>query len=236
MASQPAIDSTDSSRRVLDTREYLGVVYGEDAPGYFVITTKEKLRGKPGIYHKAHWIPAHDLDRAARRICELSCDRDVYLGVALQDRQAALAEKRRRLDAKGRAGEPARESSCRGFASTAIAIPGFWADIDILGPAHKAPTLPPTREAARELVATVPQPASLIVDSGHGIYAWWLFHELWVFADDNEREKAAATSRGFQAYLQTEAARRGWTIDSTADLARVLRPVGSFNYKTVKVS
>ena len=56
-----------------------------------------------------------------------------------------------------------------------------------------------------------------------------LFKELWVFDSPEEQQAAALLLRRFQRTIQVRAAARGWAVDSTADLARVLRPAGTLN-------
>src|SRR5205823_5481483 len=122
--------------------------------------------------------------------------------------------------------------SGRGEAAAVIGIPGIWVDIDIAGPAHKAANLPPTRDAALSLLNAFPYPPSLVVDTGHGLQAYWLFPEPWVFAGAPERTAVAILLRRVQRWFQIEARSHGWQIDSTHDLARVLRVPGTFNRKT----
>ena len=74
-------------------------------------------------------------------------------------------------------------------------------------------------------------PPSLIVDSGHGLQPWWLFKKPWIFRDDEERREAQTLVGRFQATLQVIAEDHGWRIDNTSDLARVMRPAGTWNRK-----
>jgi putative DNA primase/helicase len=112
-------------------------------------------------------------------------------------------------------------------------IVGLWADIDVAGPGHRAARrYPPDLAAARDLVTALPRPPSILVDSGHGLHAWWLVEGgPWMFADAAERAHAARVAAGWQLLLQAKAGHRGWDIDSTADLARVLRVPGTMNRK-----
>jgi hypothetical protein len=63
------------------------------------------------------------------------------------------------------------------------------------------------------------------------VQAYWLFRELWTFDDGAERAAGGALSRGFQGAMMDLARTKGWTIDMTADLARVLRVPGTWNRK-----
>lgn len=123
------------------------------------------------------------------------------------------------------------------------AIPGVWADIDVINPkAHNKEKLAPTIEDAVALTESLPLLPTLIVMSGHGIQPWWLFKEPWFFEsreDENgvhdgggaERARAADMLRGWQGLIKDSAAARGWEHDATHDLPRVLRLPGTYNIK-----
>lgn len=110
------------------------------------------------------------------------------------------------------------------------AIPGLWIDIDVKHPVHKIQELPPDIPAAMGLLPDE-LPPSLIVWSGYGIHVYWLFKELWEFDTPEECVRAAGLLRALQAVVKQNAAQKGWKIDTTADLARVLRVPGTMNRK-----
>lgn len=87
------------------------------------------------------------------------------------------------------------------------------------------------RSILAALVATMTLPPTLILHSGGGFQAWWLFVEPWVFGSDEERERAAALVKRWQSLLRIRAAEKKWELDSTHDLARVLRPTGTWDWK-----
>ncbi len=178
-------------------------LYGEAAPGYLPIWTRED--------RITRWLPAADLESAAQGVAHLAQSKDVYFGVGLQPRDLG----------HGR----------RGGAREVVEIPGLWADLDVRGPAHKSTDLPPTKEEARALLAELAIEPTLVVDSGHGLQPWWLFKKPWVFGDDYDCRKAQDLIRQFQTALQAKAAAHGWRIDNTSDLARVMRPAGTWNRK-----
>lgn len=124
-----------------------------------------------------------------------------------------------------------RPQTGRGTESDVYAVPGMWADIDVRGSAHKSKNLPPTFEDAQRIIATVPFPATVIVNSGHGLQAYWLFKEPTIITSDDERGCAKGLASAFSAYLQLQAKHLGWSIDPVGDLARVLRLPGTFNRK-----
>jgi len=178
-------------------------LYGEAAPGYLPIWTRQD--------RITRWLPAADLESAARVVENLAQTRDVYFGLGLQPRD--LGQNR------------------RGEGRDVIAIPGLWADIDVRGTAHKGTDLPPTKEVARALLAEFAIEPTLVVDSGHGLQPWWLFKKPWVFGGDHDHRKAQELIRRFQTALQAKAAAHGWRLDNTSDLGRVMRPAGTWNRK-----
>lgn len=202
----------------IGTEEFLTIVYGENPPGDLVLWTRQN---KDSI-----WNSANDRKTIAATAKRLSRTKDVYFSIGLQDRRAAEAEWRRRNpDHQG-------PINTRGYASTVIAIPGVWIDIDIKGPAHTASNLPPTLEDALALLEEFPLQPTLIVDTGHGVHAYWLFKELFAINNEADRDRAQALVQRFQEFIGSMAEKRGWKVDSTADLARVLRLPGTFNRKT----
>ena len=81
----------------------------------------------------------------------------VYFGVALQDRDRALAIARRRK-------RGARLATVRGSNESAAVLPAVWLDLDVATGVHKSSALPPDRAAALGILDAVglppPAPAS----------------------------------------------------------------------------
>lgn len=122
----------------------------------------------------------------------------------------------------------------RGGADRIAGIFGLWADIDIAGEGHAGKNYPPDWEAALALANHDLAP-TLVVHSGHGLQAWWLFEKPWVFGEggavEADRESAHGLSTAWNKRLQTLAQTKGWKIDSTQDLARIMRVPGTTNHK-----
>lgn len=112
--------------------------------------------------------------------------------------------------------------SRRNTAATAIGIPAMWLDIDVKD--GGAADL----EHARAIAEAVTTP-TVIVHSGGGLHAWWVLDEPWMFIDQADRSHAEACSRGWQEAHRH--ANPGIHIDSTHDLARVLRVPGTLSIK-----
>jgi len=114
-------------------------------------------------------------------------------------------------------------------------ISSLWADIDVAGEGHKKENLPPTKKEAKKLLNELPLKPSMIIDSGHGLQAWWLFKESWVFDKGQEREEASSIARRWIYTIKEQAKKHNWDIDATTDLSRVMRVAGTFNNKTEKL-
>lgn len=109
---------------------------------------------------------------------------------------------------------------------------GLWADLDIAAmDIHRKWNLPPDQDAALELLERAGLEPTLVVHSGHGLQAWWLFKEFWNFQDETDRTEAGQLAERWNNTLRVRAAERGWTVDSTYDLARVMRVPGTTNRK-----
>lgn len=160
---------------------------------------------------------AHDAAEATQHVQSILTTEEIYVGC-------------------GWAVEPLGETR-RAKAHQISGVPGVWVDIDVQGPAHKKANLPATTEEALECIGAVCPPPTLSVHSGYGVHLWWLYEGGWDFhasgadAVDMERKQAAALSVAWQEYIRGIFAQRGWELDATADLARVLRVAGTWNHK-----
>ena len=190
-----------------------------ELPGRLILWTKSRRGGKI----QTTWT--HQLDQAARLAHRYRHSRDVYFGVALQDRERALAIARRRRPR-------AREGTVRGSEASATVLPAVFADLDVAGPEHKSGDLPPDRKSALGLLDAIPKKPSVVVDSGAGFHVYWLLREPWVLATEEDRVAAKLLLRRVQAALQAAARERGWGVDNTADLARLLRVPGTLHHKS----
>jgi len=191
----------------LDTKGFLEALYGDEAPGHIVLWTRQDK--------KTRWYDSKNLKAIATAANNLAKTKDVYFGISIQDKATAVA----------------RKVDTRGYADTSLACPGVWLDLDIQGPAHKSDKLPVSLDDALRLIGEFPLKPSVLVHSGHGIQAWWLYKELWVFDSPDEQKEAQDLVYRFQMTMKAKAEKHSWEIDSTFDLARVLRLPGTFNRK-----
>lgn len=124
--------------------------------------------------------------------------------------------------------------SRRPVAKDAIAIPGLWIDFDVAGgPQPHAPgkTPIPTLEDATGLACSFEVP-TLMVGSGYGLHAWYLFDGgPWYFTSYEDQSEAAVMAAQWFALHRKKAAASGWSIDAAHDLARLMRLPGTVNAK-----
>ena len=155
------------------------------------------------------WFPVTD------PVPDLDLEQNCYLGIGIRRQRP-------------------HEGQGRGKTDDVIGIPGLWLDLDYQSPgAHKTRhPLPPTEDAALTLLDAAPYKPSLIVHSGHGLQVYWLFKELVGFDTRHDREAFSRLCRGWQRLFRQAGRDRGWHVDSTPDLARVLRIPGTHNLKT----
>ena len=181
-------------------------------------TFKDTLYGETGTgwltlfytpSRRTVWFPVTE------PVPDLDLEQNCYLGIGIR---------RQRPD----------NDLARGRTEDIIAIPGLWLDLDYQSPgAHKVRhPLPPTEDAALSLLDAAPYKPSLIVHSGHGLQVYWLFKEIACFDSQADRDAYGRLCRGWQQLFQQAGRDRGWHVDSTADLARVLRIPGTHNLKT----
>ena len=164
------------------------------------------------------WIPLRGGSKAvAEQVQRLGDkERDLYVAVSVSRN----------------AGEPNRRIT----AERSAGIMGLWADIDIADPdVHKKWNLPPDDKSALALLEKMGLEPTVLVHSGHGLQAWWLFDEFWEFDTEQARMEAASLAQRWNTTLRVRAAEHDWTVDSTFDLARVMRVPGTFNHKSEPV-
>lgn len=154
---------------------------------------------------RSRWFKS--VEEAASAVAQTP--RDVYVGVGLSPRDCG----------------PSRRCPSEEIAGLA----GLWADFDLKSDAHKK-ALPASIQDALSIIPTG-MPPTLVVATGNGAHAWWLFKEPWIFEDAAERERAAALVHRWHTLLRENAQRRGWAFDRLSDLARVLRIPGTINAK-----
>ena len=186
--------------------EFFRRLHGEEAFGHLIVWTRQdKATRAFDLGIEGALAAAAEYSRQRAETC------DVYAAVGLQRSPPA--------------------GSGRGAEDGVCSIPAVWADVDIAGPAHSSKELPPTEQDAFALIEAVGLPPSIIVRSGFGLQVYWRYKEPWRLETAADRSAAKSLSTRFQALLRQLARSRGWGLDSTPDLCRVLRVPGTFNRK-----
>ena len=192
-----------------ETKQFLDALFAGKSDAEFILIWL--LKGK-----RSAWFA--NIQAAADYVQQHSAQ-DVYVGVAVS---AADHGPYVRLKIEGNERMP----------SSIIAL---WADLDIAGEGHKETSskhkhYAPNEAAARSIMFSE-FPPTLLVHSGGGLQAWWLFRELWTLESEEEVRKASALATRWLGALRARAQASGWTIDGVADLTRVLRVPSTANCK-----
>lgn len=188
-------------------KEFLQVIH-QDIPGAICIWTKQ------GAANESRFFPntSQGLTAAATYTKAKTTKADVYYSVGVL----------RKALAKGK----------RGGAKDVAGIACLWADVDFAtGLDHKGKSLPPDQASALTILDELPVPPSIIVHSGAGLHAYWLLACPWVFAHEEDRAQAGTLVERWQAMIRRRMEARGWSLDTTHDLARVLRVPNTLHHK-----
>lgn len=123
----------------------------------------------------------------------------------------------------------------RGKKETVSCVPALWLDFDLRHDgAHKAEAamLPATADEVLDLLDTIPElpAASIIVHSGYGL------HIYWVLTTPVASDVGARMVKQLQRVVQHAATAKGYHLDSTHDIARVLRVPATHNRKVLGAS
>jgi hypothetical protein len=148
-----------------------------------------------------------------------------YFGVCTRDRNAM-----RKRSAE--TGKPL--TMLAGERPELAGMPGLWVDVDVRASGHaKASLAPDVESAIAACERAIPLTPTIIVRTGGGIHAYWLFSEGVIpFAkpgNSNSREDLEMLCRSFQAMVRDELQKSGWSDDQTWALPRVMRIPGGMN-------
>lgn len=179
-----------------------------NAAEFLVELWGEQTSGRVLLWKLATKKSRYFLSPKAAGESTLPTDTDVYTGVGLA--HADHGAKRRTANAQ------------------VVAVAGLWADIDVNGGPDNKKGAAPDREVAMELAHSIAEP-TILVDSGYGLQAWWLFDGgPWRFTTYGEQRTAARAAAQWQKLLRDSA---DFGMDYTHDLARILRLPGTLNGK-----
>ena len=185
----------------MEPREFLTALWGDPPPGVVLVWTLPK--------QVSSWHTRFD---GINRDAEDHRGDDVYTGVGIARRELNHFTTKNKLT----------EEEVTGLA-------GLWADIDCDHPVHRKKNLPPSLEHALETIEEAHFEPTLLVNSGHGLQAWWLFRRPWLFGSAEEHELGRRASQWWHHHIQKLYTARGWTTDSVFNLDRVMRLPGTWN-------
>lgn len=196
---------------------------------------------QPGEFLKLLWSSAGDRDLGCATIW-LKQDKeslhlplaDVFAWEDGEDDQKFLDEIVGARDAYTSPGLrcPGLEPHRQGARRDVVAVSGFVLDIDLatdVGEAHKAKNLPP-EEAVRDILEIGTDP-TIVVRTGYGLHAWWLFDELLLTPSAQMQKRADLAFEEFQLRYIERVQELGYHCDKTATIQRVFRLPGTKNYK-----
>jgi hypothetical protein len=134
------------------------------------------------------------------------------------------------INTVNKAAAQARSDYARGTEAEIVAVTMLAADIDATKPGNKHHY--PPQSKILEAIASMPLAPSFINLSGRedgGFHVGWLFTVPVEIHDEAQRAYIKSLSVRWQALLKSKL--RPFDMDGTADLTRVLRPVGTANHK-----
>lgn len=200
--STPAIDT-------IEIGHYLGLLFPDPpADAWLVVSWVDSAR-----QFLSQWFRSPETDQAIQFLGSQAPRHDVYIALGLRHPDCTP------------------EPATRGTSDQVYAISGLWIEFDHNAGAHASLDLPTPAELLT-FIEDLPFHFSLLVDSTGGYHGYCLFKELWRLDTPEEHQAATLLLRRFQRTSQARAAERGWKVDTTSDLARVLRPSGTLNHKS----
>ena len=185
--------------------DFIKLVQGEGATGYrytWNLQTKE-----------TNWFSVEDTSGFAEVALNISNNEreDVYYGVC--------------------PGRDQLDTYQRVTIEQVASINCVWVDIDTLVPGHHAAKNLPTPAQASTLVGNFSPMPSIVVDSGGGYHVYWLFDKILNITDDEARQRAKNLCKKWNAMFIEDFKLKGWALDDTGDLARILRVPCTKNFK-----
>lgn len=119
----------------------------------------------------------------------------------------------------------------KGSVKDVVALTSLWIDIDFGYDAHKSKKNPADEKQAIDLIGAFPLEPSILIRSGHGFHAHFLFDKCLRINSEEDRNKAKDLSSGFFRAMNGLAVHRGFQLDSVQNLDRILRVPGTRNFK-----
>jgi hypothetical protein len=151
------------------------------------------------------------LSAAVEKVDQLKNNYDVYFSTCLHDCSHIAEGKRVRSE-------------------TARYIIALWLDLDIKDYKSDNKHNYPTEEQYQIFLREFPIKPSITVYTGGGYHCWWIFKEP-IEVEEKSKALPASWITCVKQWFQTRFNDPSIEIDSTGDLARILRPAGTINHK-----
>jgi putative DNA primase/helicase len=194
--------SSGVTRGHLLAKDFLQALYGKESKGQITLWTLEDK--------KTRWYPVDDIYSLGKDAMDLRQSNNVYFGVGVRKHQLNEFQ--------------------RGTNKDISSLPCVWVEIDTKDGVHAAENLPATDEVY-SILNTFSLEPSIINHSGGGLHCYWLFDEPVQIRTEKDLKSAERMLSRFQNVFKRLARVKGYHIDNTSDLARVLRVPGTFNRK-----
>ncbi|MDO4200321.1 MAG: DUF927 domain-containing protein [Clostridia bacterium] len=187
----------------MHTEEFLSEIYKGCHDGFLTLTMLPE--------RKTLWFEVSEIEKASLLAGKYGAKTNTFFGVGL--RKKAL------------------KNGFRGSEKDILCVTTLYADIDIKGNAHAQTSLPANVDEARDFLHGLKIKPSIVVNSGNGIHGYWLLDKPFIIETEEDRKHISSIFKGFGKYVNGEAKKHGWKIDSVYDLARILRVPGTINHK-----
>jgi P4 family phage/plasmid primase-like protien len=191
------------SKGQIQAENFIKTLYNDAKGGFISLWTLEDK--------KTRWFAVNQIDELIEEAIKLRDSHNVYFGVGV--RKETLGEYK------------------RGKNEDVLSLPGVWVEIDLKGGDHAAVNLP-AEEDVQGILDTFPLEPSIVVHSGGGLHCYWLFQEPATIVSVKSMQSAERMLSRFQNVFIRLGRAKGFHIDNTADLARVLRVPGTYNLKS----
>ena len=187
----------------MNTKDFLSEIYKGCSDGFLTLTMLPE--------RKTLWFKVSEIEKASLLAGKYGVKTNTFFGVGL--RKKAL------------------KNGFRGSEKDILCVTTLYADIDIKGNAHAQTSLPSSVDEAINFLHSLKIKPSIIVNSGNGIHGYWLLDKPFIIETEEDRKHISSIFKGFGRYVNSEAKKHGWKIDSVYDLARILRVPGTMNHK-----
>lgn len=188
----------------MNTAEFFKKLYKNCDRGFLSITLLPE--------RKTLWFKSTEIDKATVQAEKYGKKTNTFFGVGL--RKEVLPY------------------NLRGSDDDIFAVTALWSDIDVKGQAHAQKNLPSSTDEAINFLETLKLKPSIIVGSGNGLHAYWLLDVPYFIETKEDRKYISTIMHDWGKYINTEANKKGWKLDTVSDLARILRVPGTTNHKT----